>query len=91
MKLTKTQQIIYNELVEEVNKAKDSKNFDEYWDMYYSDRFQAQWKPTFENTYLQACNGIVSVYKAKHESLRKLEFLGLIKIINIETNLIQLV
>lgn len=91
MKLTPTQQKVYDELVTSVNQARECKDYDEYWNKYYSNRFQARWKPDFEKDYLDAVNGIISIYRAKHETLKKLETLGLVKIINIELNLIQLI
>lgn len=91
MKLTPTQQKVYDELVRQVSEARECENYDEYWNKYFSNRFQACWKPDFEKDYLDATNGIISIYRAKHETLKKLETLGLVKIIKIETNLIQLI
>lgn len=91
MKLTATQQRIYDELVCEVNKARECKNYDEYWARYYAGRFQEYCKDLFKGSYENALCGIISVYRAKHESLKKLETLGLVKIIDIELNLIQLI
>lgn len=91
MKLTATQQRIYDELLREVNKARECKDYDEYWDKYCASRINPNYKAEFKGEYENALFGIVSIYKAKHESLKKLETLGLIKIIDIELNLIQLI
>lgn len=89
-KLTSTQQRVYEELIEKVNNARSCKDYDEYWDKYCSS-IQRRWKPDYEKYYIEALNGIAGICRAKHETLKKLEMLGLIKIINIEWNKIQLV
>ena len=91
MKLTATQQRIYDEVVKRVNGARECKNYDEYWDKHYAYAIQARWKADYEKFYLRALDGIVSVKQAKHESLKKLETLGLVRIIDIELNLVQLI
>lgn len=89
-KLSPTQQRVYDELVRKVNEARECKNYDEYWSKYIRG-VQERWKPDYEKTYLRALDGIISIYSAKHETLKKLETLGLVKIIDIELNVIQLV
>ena len=89
-KLSTTQQKVYDELVRKVNEARGCKDYDEYWNKYITG-VQQRWKPDYEKTYIRALDGIISVYRAKHETLLKLEKLGLVKIIDIELNVIQLV
>lgn len=89
-KLTNAQQKVYDELVGRVTEARECKNYDEYWSKHYK-AIQDRYKPSFEKYYIQALNGISGVYRAKHETLRKLEKLGLVRIVDIELNVIQLV
>lgn len=90
MTLTNAQQKVYDELVKKVNEARECKDYDEYWIKHFSG-WQESWKDFNKKYYDDALNGIISVYRAKHETLKKLEALGLVKIIKIETNLIQLI
>lgn len=91
MKLTTTQQKVYDEIVTKINNARDCKDYEEYWNKYYADRIQARWKPDYEIYYIENLKGIVGVYRAKHETLKKLETLGLVKIIDIKLDKIQLI
>lgn len=90
MKLTATQERIYRELITKVNEARECKDYDEYWSRYFSN-IQARWKEEWKCIYDEALVGIVSIYRAKHESLKKLEMWGLIEIIDIELNKIKLI
>lgn len=90
MKLTKVQQRVYDELVSNVTEAKECGSFDE-WFSKACKGINPKYKDMCKGAYENLLHGICSIDNAKVETLKKLESLGLIKIVNLKTNLIQLI
>ena len=90
MKITKAQQRVYDELVSNVTEARESGSFDAWFAKAHKG-MNPNYKEMCRGSYENLLHGVCSIYKAKDETLKKLESLGLIKIVNLKTNLIQLI